>query len=907
MCHTARSLLSRPVGVLLAAACLLLIESPIGAQAIPTPESILGFKVGADFRLATYEQAISYWRALEKASPLIRLQEIGKTSMGKPMYCAIITSADNMKKLDRLREISEKLALGQISDAEARRLSREGRAVVYIDGGLHANEVAPAQHNIQLAYDLVAADDPKTHLIRENTILLLNFANPDGMDIVADWYHQNVGTPYELSPVPRLYHFYAGHDSNRDAYMLNLSETRAILSFEYRKWYPLLNINHHQPAPFPTRISIPPLPEPVNPNVHPLVTRWKNVLGDTAGLAFDRSNQPGAISRIVIDGWAPEMLDAIGDLFNTASTSPETARSGYATPRHYTPKDFPEEYRDLTPSVFYPNPWKGGWWRLRDQVEYVLTFSKATLEMAAAHREQMLYDKYRMGRDRIERAEKEPPYAYIIPREQWDPPVAALMLNRMMLLGIKVTTARSSFSSGDQTFRAGTWVIPMRQPFAAFVKSMFEEQKYPDLAKYPQLWQGVVRPTKFTDAYLPPYDTAGWTLPYQLGVKTIAAVEPLKADLVPIENAIPPAGSVEGNAAATYLLPPQLNNSFIAVNRILKAGGDVSRAKREFSEGGRTWAAGTWIIRGGSVARSLIDSVARDLSLKVVGVAGDGTSDAFSIKAPRVALYQSWVASMDEGWTRWLFEQYEMPYTTIHDSDIRAGGLGSRFDVIVIPEQQTRQIVNGHAAESMPHAYVGGIGKEGVSNIRSFVQQGGTLVLLDRASGFAADELQLPVKDALTEVRVRRDVSGFDGVASQAPAEFASPRSVLRMTFDRWNPVAYGMPEEGAASFGTDSIAFDIGQPLEKTNEVSDPSNGVAVVARFPSTGVLLSGFLRGEKYLFGKPAALEASLDKGKVIMLGFGVQYRAQPHGTFKLLFNSLYYATASIGKAGAGATSH
>lgn len=898
MCHSARSLWSFPVRVLLAAAGLLLMETPVGAQAIPTPESVLGFKVGADLHLATYEQAIDYWRALEKASPLIRLQEIGRTSMGKPMYCAIITSADNMKKLDRLREISEKLALGQIGDAEARQLSREGRAVVYIDGGLHANEVAPAQHNIQLAYDLVAADDPNTRMIRENTILLLNFANPDGMDIIGDWYNHNVGTPYEISPPPRLYHLYAGHDDNRDAYMLNLSETRAILGFEYRKWYPLLDVNHHQPAPFPTRISIPPLPEPVNPDVHPLVTRWKNLLGETAGLAFDRNNQPGAISRIVIDGWAPEMLDSIGDLFNTPSMSPETAQYEYATPHYYTPKDFPEEYRDLTPSVFYPNPWKGGWWHLRDAVDYVLTFSKATLEMAAQHREQMLYDKYRMGRDQIAQFQKEPPYAYIIPLEQWDPPVAALMLNRMMLLGIQVTQAQSSFSSAGRTFPAGTWVIPMQQPFAAFVKSMLEAQKYPDLTKYPQLWQGIVLPTKFSNAYIPPYDTAGWTLSYQLGVRTIVATEPLKADLTPIEKAIPPAGSVEGSGAVAYLLPPQLNNSFIAVNRILQAGGQVSRAMKEFSADGRTWDPGTWIVRGGSVNRSLIDSVAKDLSLQVAGVASNGTAEAFNIKAPRVALYQSWVPSMDEGWTRWLFEHYEIPYTTVHDSDIRKGSLGKRFDVVIIPDESTQDIVDGHKSGSMPPDYVGGLGEKGVSNLRSFVQQGGTLVLLNGASHFAADELHIPVTDALSEVRPTGDrMAGFNGgAASEQTTKFACPGSVLRMTFDPSNPVAYGMPQAGAGFFVDESMAFDVGQPVESTTGTSHPAKGIAVVAQYPNADLLLSGFLRGESYLSSKPSAVEASFGSGKVIMLGFAVQHRAQPHGTFKLLFNSLYYATAS-----------
>jgi hypothetical protein len=863
------------------------------AQKIPPPEAVLGFKVGADFRLASYQQALDYFRALEKASPMIRLEDIGKTSMGRPMICAIITSAENMKKLDRLREISRKLALGEgLTDDEARKLAAEGRAVVYIDGGLHSTEVAPAQHNLQLAYDLLTADDADTRLIRENTILLLNFANPDGMDMIAEWYNQNVGTAYEISPMPRLYHLYAGHDNNRDAYMLNLKETQSILGFQNRVWYPLIQINHHQTAPFPTRISIPPLPEPLNPNIHPLLTRWKNLLGTAMGAAFDRNGQPGAVSRIVIDGWAPEMLDSVGDFFHNMSTSPETALYRYATPHYYTPADFPEDYRDFTPGIFYPNPWKGGWWRLKDAVDYVLTCSKATLHMAAVYREKLLYDKYRMGQDVVGRFQKEPPYAWIIPQDQWDPPVAALMLNRMAMLGIKVYKASAAFSSGGRPFAVGTWVIPMQQPFAAYVKAMFEEQKYPDLSLYPALWQGIVRPTKFTNAYLPPYDTAGWTLPYQFGVKVVAAVEPLKIELEPVERAVPPSGGVEGDGRAAYLISPQVNNGFIAVNRILKAGGNVVRAGRDFTTGGRSYPAGTWVVRSPGLTSSQLDSLAKELFVKIQGVADVGVGEGQKVKAPRIGLYQSWVPSMDEGWTRWLFEQYEFPYVSVHDADLRAGELGSRFEVLVIPDQSTAAIVDGHKPGTIPPAYSGGIGTNGVANIRTFVEGGGTLLLLNGASTFAADQLGIPVVDALKDVRAAGR-SSFQGSSPQEPAKFACPGSIVRITFDSKHPVAYGMPDEGAASF-SGSLAFDVPAVTEKTGGKTANGNRIAVIARYPSGGLLLSGFLRGENYLANKPAVVEAPLGTGRVIMLGFAAQRRAQPHGTFKLLFNSLYYAT-------------
>jgi hypothetical protein len=404
----------RSVG--LAAAVLLLLAAPAGkafAQKIPSPEEFLGFKVGADFHLASYEQAYNYFRTLEQASPMIKVHEIGKTAMGKPMIYAVITSAENMARIERFREISKRLSLVEgVSDEEARKLAAEGRVVVYIDGGLHATECAPAQHNIQLAYDLLTGNDPETRLVRENVVLVLVFANPDGMDLLADWYHPNVGTPYEVSPMPWLYHKYVGHDNNRDSYMVNMPETQHLTRIVSEVWYPQILYNKHQTAPFPARIWVHPASEPTNPNVHPLLVRWQNLLGTAMGAAFDRAGQDGAISRIVFDTWYPGYVTQIADARNMISLLTETALYRYATPHFYTVNDFPEAYRDFTVSTFYPSPWKGGWWRLEDAVEYCLTASRAVLHTAAIYREELLFDKYQMGRDTIARFSKEPPYAW---------------------------------------------------------------------------------------------------------------------------------------------------------------------------------------------------------------------------------------------------------------------------------------------------------------------------------------------------------------------------------------------------------------------------------------------------------------------------------------------------------------
>jgi len=833
--------------------------------------------VGADYHLATYDQAVGYMNLLEKESPRLKVFEMGKTGFGRTMIYAVVTSEDNMKSLDRYRDISRKLALVEgVTEDEAKKLAGEGKAVVWIDVGIHASECAPAQHALELAYDLVAGEDAETKSIRENTIVLLVFANPDGMQLIAEWYGKNTGTPFETAPMPTLYNRYAGHDDNRDSYMNNLVETQNITKLLNRVWSPVVLYDHHQSAPFPARIWIPPAAEPTNPNLHPLFIRGKNLIGSAMGYAFDREGKDGAISRFSFDFIYPGYEDSFGDFFHIISIMTETALYSYATPRFYTLRDFPEEYRDLTPSVFYPSPWKGGWWRLRDAVEYCLTGSKAVLRTAALYREQFLYGKYKMGRDTVARFSKEPPYAWIIPREQWDGPTAALLVERMLLQGIKISQAAKPFVADGVSYPAGTWVIPMNQPFSPFVKAVFEEQQYPDLTKYPDLWQGIVSPQYFRDAYLPPYDLAGWSLPYQMGVKAVRANTPLAADLTEIAKT-DLKGSVGSGAGGSYLVSPRTNNSFTAINRILKKGAAVSRTKASFSQGGKPWPAGTFVVRRADIGREFVASLAAELALEIGTGDPPASAGETRIKTPRVALYKSWRANADEGWTRWILEQFEFPFTDVEDAEIRAGSLRSKYDVLILPSASTEAIISGYSQGTMPPPYVGGIGDAGVINIEAFVREGGTLVALNSACQFALDKLGLPAGDALRTLRTA-------GRGASVPnPEFVCPGSVLRLEFRPSHPVAYGMPPEGAGMFAN-SPAFQIYSGGE--------GKGAEVIASYPDETLLISGYLKGEQYLRRKVAAASFVLDKGKVVLLGFGVQNRAQPYGTFRLLFNALFY---------------
>ena len=414
--------------------------------------------------------------------------------------------------------------------------------------------------------------------------------------------------------------------------MNNMPETQNITKLVNHEWYPVIQYNHHQSSPFPTRIFIPPSAEPTNPNMHPLVIRGKNLLGTSIGYALEQEGKVGAVSRINFDLWYPGYVDEIGLHFNIIAIMTETGLYRYATPHYYTLDDFPEEYRNFTISSFYPSPWRGGWWRLRDAVDYMLTTSKATLQTAARYAGELLYNKYQMGRDIINKFEHEPPYGWIIPKEQWDRPTAALLVNKMIFMGMHAFESSGEFVSDGITYPAGTWIIPMNQPFAYFVKTMFEEQDAPDLSKYPGLWQGTVSPQGIDDLYIPHQDQDGWTLPYQMGVKVVAVNTPLDIEMMHIETATPDKGAVSGRAASAYLLPSATNNSFIAVNRILKNGGEVTRIQEQFDSNGTTFLPGTWAVRSGSVSASFMNALADELNITVMGSSRNVSGNAVIIR-----------------------------------------------------------------------------------------------------------------------------------------------------------------------------------------------------------------------------------------------------------------------------------
>ncbi len=860
----------------------------VEGQTVPTPESVLGHKVGEDFFLATYEESIDYFHRLDAASDRVRLERVGTTSQGRDWYIAFVSSAANLARLDSIRETAQRLAHPEgLDDAAARALARDGRAIVHIDGGLHATEVAHAQHTMQLAYDLASETaDPELLRILDNVVLLLwPSINPDGQTMVAEWYRSNLGTPFEVSSLPELYQDYIGHDNNRDGYMLNMLESRVVTRVT-REWEPQILYNHHQSSPFPTRIWIPPFAEPISEFVHPLMWRTVNLIGMSMAQALEERGQRGAVHMGTgFDNWYPGFIDHANNFHNVASLLTETALYRYATPHFYTLADFPRDRRDLRPQSLYSSPWQGGWWKLRDAVDYMLTASISVLDIAAKYKEDLLYNRYQAGRDVTEYHRNNPPFAYFVPQAQRDPVAAVELLRRLAFNGIDIQRLREAVVAEGQPFPSGTWVIAMDQPFANFVRQLFAAQSYPDLREYPE-----GPPDQ-------PYDIAGWTLPYQMDVRVVEAREPLseavRAALEPVAGAVadwkadrgargadaagfdsvpgagfdtqaiaagilPPEGRVSGSGPALILDPAQ-NNTFRALARAWKAGATVS-----FRTG--TPAGATGSTSGNYTVSGLADGAASSLVSELRLQATRGPAAGTRLERPRLALYRPWTASVDEGWTRFLLEAYEIGFENVRDAEIRAGGLHSRFDVLLLADISRREITEGFATGTVPARYAGGLGREGARAIEEFVRTGGTLVTINDSSLYAIDELHLAVENVVEET---------------ARAEFFLGGSIVEVIVDPSHPVMSGMPERAKVMAGP--------SPVFTTKE---GFVGTAI-ARYQTEGTpLISGYLLGEKHLQGFAAALDVRHGAGRVVLLGFRPQWRGQPFGTFRVLFNACLY---------------
>ena len=864
----------------------------LGQGRVPTPESVLGFRPGADYKLATYDQSIDYFKKVAAGSKFVKVVEAGKTSQGRTMYYALVSSPDNLSRIDRYREIARRLAHPQgLTDAGAKKLAHDGKAFVHIDGGLHATEVAGWSHTPQLLYDLVnRAKDPDVKAILHNVVLMLwPTINPDGQQMVAQWYMKNVGTPYELSGLPQLYQDYVGHDNNRDAYMLNMVESR-VLEHTWRQWEPQIIYVHHQSGPFPTRIWLPPFSEPVGIDAPFIMSREVNMIGMAIAKSLEERGQVGATHMgTAFDAWYPGYVDYAPNFKNIAAFWTETALFQYATPHDYTISDFPQNMRDLRPQSLYASPWPPGRWRLRDAVEYMETASLSVLEFASKYKDSLLFDRYQAGRDQIALGRKKAPYAYFVPQQQRDPIAAVEMLRRLAFGGVRVSALTAPVTLGTDTFPAGTWVVPTDQEFAAMAREVLDVQAYPDLRQYPG-----GPPER-------PYDAAGWSLPLQMGVRVLAAASPL-ADEVrakmrmigalpeprvkpttyeaalqtdaatfdslpgvgfntdPASAAIVPMpGRITGSGSVLVVDPAQ-NNAFKAINRAWKQGATVQ------ASAGASGAPIRYTLRG--LSNSAQDELVQSLSLQAERTE---SAPGRAVRQPRIGVYQPWTSSIDEGWTRWVLEQYGFSFVAVRPEDFKTP-LARTIDVLIMADDARVPVADapagrGSAAAAVRPEYAYQLTGGDLQGFEQFVRGGGTVVCLSNASTFAIQQLKLPVKNVVAGLR---------------PEEFFLRGSIVEVTTDPTHPVMAGMPDTAAV--------------FVDASPVFEPQEGFmgTVLARYQESGSpLLSGYLIGEKYLLGKAAALDVQLDAGHIVLLGFRPEWRGQPFGTFRVLFNAALFS--------------
>jgi hypothetical protein len=873
---------------------LVFIQLTLLAQSrVPAPQSVFGFAPGTDYKLASYDQLVDYFKRVDAASDRVKVFEAGQTSQGRTFYFALISSKGNLSKIDRYRQIAWRLAHPEtLSESEAQNLAREGKAFVHIDGGLHSNELAGPQHTAKLLETLVrGADTPEIAAILDDVVLMLwPTINPDGQQLMSEWYMKHVSSTEGLKPLPVLYQDYVGHDNNRDAYMLNMIESR-VMEHTWRQWEPQIIYVHHQSAPFPTRIWLPPFAEPIAPHAPYLMSRQVNMIGMAIAMELEERGQVGATHMGTgYDAWYPGYIDYAPMFKNIAAFWTETA--GGQGPRESTLEDFPAPMRDLRPQSLYASPWAPGTWRMRDQVAYMETASLAVLEFASKYKTSLLFNRYKAGVQQIEKGRVSSPFAYFIPQEQRDPVAAVELLRRLAFGGVRVSQLPAPALVDGEMLPAGTWAIPADQEFAALAREVLDVQKYPDLRESPD------------GALDQPYDAAGWTLPFAMGLRVIAAKNPLPAELrsalranitpavftariapypglgarpstmlrttpslskgrdsglaldsgasfdsVPgigfdshpaAARIVPPAGRVSGSGSVLALDPAQ-NNTFRAINRALAAGLDV-----QFSEAGPRYLLGGLSQQD---QNSLIESLAL--------VAERTDAVGRSLRGPRIGVFSA-PASMDAGWTRWVLEQYGFQYRPISGADLETGELRKNVDVLIVTDE-SRGVV-GPAATS-----------DNVTRVRhldEFVRAGGTLICINSSTQFAIEYLKLPVRNALAGLR-RQD--------------FFAGGSLLQVIADTAHPVMAGMPASAAV--------FVQGSPAFETLEGFQGS----VLARYADAGSpLLSGYLLGEQYLQGKAAAVDVACGAGHVVLIGFRPAWRGQTFGTFRVLFNAALYTT-------------
>ena len=897
---------------------------PTTPARVTTPRAQFGHDIGDDYFLANYTQMIDYWRKLDRESNRMKLVRIGTTAEGRPIWMAIITSPENHAKLARYQEISRRLALAEnLTDAQAHSLASEGKSVVWIDGGLHASEVLGAQQLIQTVYELVSKSDPETLRFLRDDIILAVPANPDGQELVSNWYMREADTlKRTTSRLPRLYHKYAGHDNNRDSYMASQPETQAMDSILFRAWYPQIMYNHHQTGPIGTVIFAPPFRDPFNYNYDPLVPMELDLVGAAMHSRFVAEGKPGATMRSGsgYSTWWNGGLRTTVYFHNMIGLLTEAIGNP-------TPMEIPLVPDKLLPKGDLPMPIQPQKWHFAQSIAYELTANRAVLDVASRYRETLLYNIYQMGRNSIRRGSTDTwtitprkvaalqaafpqdssrpqvgdaggggggrpqttspadmatyvsimrnpadrdPRGYIIPADQPDFLTATKFVNALIKTGITVQRASAAFAVGGKDYPAGSYVVKAAQAFRPHVLDMFEPQDYPNDFPYPG-----GPPT-------PPYDNAGWTLAYQMGVQFDRILEPFGGPFTPVAGFAKPPERHVAPAVAGYALSHSVNDAFIAVNRLLAHGEQVYTLRAPLSINGRIYDAGTFYIPAKPTTAPILTQLALEKGLTFDPFDTEVSPASLKrVRPARIALWDQYGGAITSGWARFILEQFEFPYQVVYPPTLNAGNLIAKFDVLILPDGVTFGRPNARTGprinpEDVPAEFRDRIGSmtvaETVPQLQEFLNAGGTILAIGSATDLGI-QLQLPISNALV-----------DSIGRPLPrSRFYVPGSILTMHVDTTFALAEGV--RPATDFYYDNApAFRI---LPAAAE-----RGVKKIVWIDGPTPLRSGWAWGQKFLSGVTEVLQAPIGKGMLVLYGPDPYFRSQPHGTFKLLFNGLLY---------------
>ena len=850
----------RVIAPVLALAATLSV-APAAREAAPSPEAFFGYRLGAERRLPDWERSVAYLQALDRASSRVAVEQVGRSTEGRPFLLVTVASSDSAQARRAAREAQLRLADPRaMTPQQADRLVDAGKAVVLMGAGVHSNETGGTQALLELVWHLATDRSAATdHVLRNVVLLVVPSQNPDGQQQMAEWIAANAGTPYEDAPLPELYHRYAGHDNNRDAFMQTQVETRLLSRVLYHDWRPEVYHDLHQMGPGRARIFVPPYRSPINPNVDPLIWTGTTLLGQAMAARLLEEGKTGVVWGEMYNGYwqganstTPWWHNVLGVLTEVASARPasttlqEPARPapGSLVPAGQRPDGTPQlpPPSDVQFRANYPEPWLGGRWTPRDVIDYHVTAALGLLEAVASNRAAIKRQFHAMHRRTLARFADGSPWAFLVPASQHDPG-ALLELVRVLEAGgaevERVSAATAEAAEGDLLIR-------LAQPDGRWIKDLLEPQVYAE---------GLAPGER-------PYDLTGWTLGLQLGVTVRRLEQPQSFATVPYVARA--AGEVVGTGDA-FLVAREPNASATLVNALWDRGGTVSWLRERFTLDGRAIAAGTAVIRG--VSRRDVEREARATGLRVLAVSTTVLPPLAAARRPRIALLDPWGGAIDTGWTRWVLDQHGFAYERLRPPVLQRDDALAGFDVVVIPDMLPSQLLRGWTGAHVRPEHRGGLGGAGVATLKRFVQRGGTIVTLGGSSEFAVDHLDVPAA-----IAVRTD---------QPDATFV-PGSLLSGAIEVTHPIAAGMPARVAL--------------MNVMNPAFAPARGgeaLRPLVRYQGEPLALSGYVRGPARLNDTLAAFDAPIGRGRVVVLGFRPQHRAQTWATFKLLFGAIFLA--------------